>query len=372
MEKMKKAIITGGGTGGHIYPALTVASALIARGWDILYLGSTQGLESRLIPEEGIDYISVEVSALPRKISPAILSSLYSNTRGFFQARRLIGKYRPDLVLGTGGFVTGPVVLAASLLKIPTVIHEQNVYPGLTNRLLSYRVNRIALNFAAADSYFSRKVRHKLRVTGNPVRDVILTTTLKEGLEKLGLKNGRKNLLVFGGSQGSRTINRAMEEILKRMSEFSSLQVIHITGQEHYNNFLKKAGELGIDLDKETNYLVIPYLTGMEFAYAVADLIVSRAGATGIAEITVRGIPAILIPYPYATGNHQKYNAVNLAECGAAVMIEDRNLTGELLLKTVADLIKDDQRLEKMKRNSRQLGQPDAEARLISLIEELV
>lgn len=367
-----KAIITGGGTGGHIYPALAVARVLAGKGWEILYIGSQGGLEGRLVPVEGLSYKAVDVSPLPRKISLRLLSSLLKTTEGFFQARSLIKDFQPDIVLGTGGFVAGPVVLAASLLKIPTVIHEQNVYPGLTNRLLSYRVDRIALNFADAGRYFSGRVREKLRVTGNPIREIILQTTREQGLKALNLEDNKTTLLVFGGSQGSASINNAMVEVLKYFKDSPRLQAIHITGEANYQDFLKRCREQGIDLAKEVNYKIIPYLADMHFAYAVADLIVSRAGATAIAEITAKGIPAILAPYPYAAGNHQEYNARNLAEHGAAVVIEDRKLSGRLLIETLEELLNDDERLEEMKKNSLKLGQPEAREKLVSLIEELI
>lgn len=368
---MKKAIITGGGTGGHIYPALAVANRLKEKGWEILYIGSRNGLEGRIIPPAGLPYKEVSVSPLPRKLTPRLFGAIYKTTGGLFQAMRILKDYQPDVVLGTGGFVAGPVVLAASLRGFPTVIHEQNVYPGFTNKLLSYRVDKIALNFADADQFFSRGNREKLVVTGNPIRDIIINTERKEGLQEFKFSPDKKTLLVFGGSQGAMSINKAMIEIYKYYENSRDLQIIHLTGEKTFKSIMEEVKKRGIDLEKNRNYRIMPYLTKMELAYAVADLIIYRAGATGIAEITTKGIPAILVPYPYAAENHQEYNARNLEKHGAAVMISDDNLSGEVLIKKIEELIKNERKLKEMAKNSKELGQPAAAEKLVKLIEEV-
>ncbi|MFI5359541.1 MAG: undecaprenyldiphospho-muramoylpentapeptide beta-N-acetylglucosaminyltransferase [Halanaerobiales bacterium] len=367
-----KAIITGGGTGGHIYPALAVARALQEKGWDILYLGSKGGLERTIITGEGLPYEEVQVAPLPRKLSPKLFTAIAKTMLGYFQARRIIKDFRPDVVLGTGGFVAGPVVLAATNLKIPSIIHEQNVYPGFTNKILAKKVDIIALNFAAARDYFPEKIRGNFSVTGNPVRKAILDTDRKTGLEKLGLTAGRKTILVFGGSQGAMSINRAMLAVYKYFAGNDKVQIIQITGQKNYQQVLQEIEEAGIILTKNRHYKILPYLKEMEYAYAVADLIVYRAGATGIAEITAKGIPAILIPYPHAAENHQEYNARNLEKQGAAVVILDRDLSGKLLIEKIEELLGDEERLREMARQSKKLGKPDATDRLVNLIEGLV
>lgn len=368
---MKRAIITGGGTGGHIYPALAVANRLMEKGWDVLYIGSRTGLEGKIIPREGLAYQEVSVAPLPRRLTPRVLGAIFKTTTGIFQAFQLIKEYQPDVVLGTGGFVAGPVVLAATLKGIPTVIHEQNVYPGFTNKLLSYRVDRIALNFADADQFFSSNVREKLVVTGNPIREIILKTSKEEGLKEFGFSVHRKTLLVFGGSQGSMSINRAMLELYKYYENSREIQIIHLTGEKNYQQIMEEIKKRGIALDKNRNYKIMPYLSKMEFAYAVADLIIYRAGATGIAEITARGIPAILVPYPFAAENHQEYNARNLEKHGAAIMISDDQLNGKILINKIEDLIKNERKLKEMALNSKKLGQPDATEKLVKLVEEV-
>jgi UDP-N-acetylglucosamine--N-acetylmuramyl-(pentapeptide) pyrophosphoryl-undecaprenol N-acetylglucosamine transferase len=369
---LKKAIITGGGTGGHIYPALAIARALRARDWDILYLGSNDGLEGEIIPAEGFAYQEVSVAPLPRKISVKLFTAILKTTQGLFQARRIIKSYQPDLVLGTGGFVAGPVVLAATLSKIPTIIHEQNVYPGFTNKLLARRVSAIALNFADAREYFLKDLKASFRVTGNPIREIILKTDRKMGQRELKLLSNRKTLLVFGGSQGSMSINKAMLDVYQHFSRNKEIQIIQITGKKNYQTVIDDIKKRGINLADNYHYRIMPYLNRMEYAYAVADLVVYRAGATGIAEITAKGIPAILIPYPYAAENHQEYNARDLVKHGAAEMILDRELNGELLIKKIEELLSNQSRLKEMAQKSRNLGKPEATTNIVKLIEEIV
>lgn len=366
-----RAIITGGGTGGHIYPALAVARALKEKGWDILYIGSKGGLERRLVPDEGFSYQEVEVLPLPRKLNIALFKAILLTCRGFFQARDLIKEYKPDIILGTGGFVAGPVVLAGSLRNIPTIIHEQNVYPGFTNRLLSYSVDKVALNFADAERYFSKKAKNKLVVTGNPIRRVILETDREKGLKAFKLNKNKKTIFVFGGSQGSASINEAMFEIYYKLRD-NDWQIIHITGEKNYQDIINELNDRGLNPVKNKNIKIMPYLKEIELAYAAADLIVYRAGATGLAEITACGIPAILVPYPYAAGNHQEYNARSLADHGAAIVIADDKLNGELLFRKISELINDKLKLLKMSRNSKRLAQLQATENLIKVIEDLV
>ncbi|MFW6305988.1 MAG: undecaprenyldiphospho-muramoylpentapeptide beta-N-acetylglucosaminyltransferase [Bacillota bacterium] len=367
-----KAIITGGGTGGHIYPALAVAKSLINKNWEVLYLGSKGGLEGEIVPAEGIDYNEVDVAPLPRKITFDLFSSIYKTTKGYFQARKYIKDFQPDIVLGTGGYVAGPVVLAASMFRIPTIIHEQNVYPGFTNRLLSRKVDLVALNFADAEKYFSKKVKARFETTGNPIREVILNTEKEKSIKELGLDSYKKTLLVFGGSQGSMSINNAMIDVYKYFAKNDDIQIIHITGKNNYIGIMEKMKDVGIELANNDNYKIMPYLKKMEYAYAVADLIVYRAGATGIAEITASGIPAILVPYPHAAGNHQEYNARTLEKHNAAVIILDEELNGQVLIENIEKLINDNKTLEKMSVNSKKIARPDAAKNIVKIIEKIV
>ncbi|MEJ6950935.1 undecaprenyldiphospho-muramoylpentapeptide beta-N-acetylglucosaminyltransferase [Natronospora cellulosivora (SeqCode)] len=370
-----KAIISGGGTGGHIYPALAVAKALKEKGWDILYIGSKGGLESDVVPREDINYREINVAPLIRKISPKLITATFKTSIGLLESFKIIKSYKADIVLGTGGFVAGPVVLAASLMNIPTIIHEQNVYPGFTNKLLAKRVNFIALNFEDAKKYFPKNTKAEYLLTGNPIRSIILETERKEGIKKMNLSTEKKTILVFGGSQGAMSINNAILDVYKNYlnkNKRSIPQIIHITGKKNYKQVLEKIKSEGININKLDNYKIMPYLSEMEYAYAVADLIVSRAGATGLAEITAKGIPAILVPYPHAAENHQEHNARTLEKNKAAKVLLDSDLNGETLFREIDNLINDDTKLNIMSENSKKLGKINARDMIVEAIEKLM
>ncbi len=367
-----KAILTGGGTGGHVYPALAVGLKLKQKNWEIEYIGSKKGIEKDIVPENDIKFHSITVSPLPRKVSFKVLMAGYNSIKGFFQARKVIKKVEPDIIFGTGGFVAGPVVLSASLAGYKTLIHEQNVYPGITNKLLSFKSDKIALNYKEAKKYFPGKVSDKFIVTGNPVRPKILTAKRKKALKRLELIENRKTVLVFGGSQGAASINQAMIKVCSYYKNSSKIQLIYITGKNNYKQVINKLKTEGVNLKDNCNIKIIPYLHQMEWAYAAADLVVYRAGATGLAEITARGLPAILIPYPYSTGDHQQYNALTLKKQGAAEVINDCDLNGEILLAKIKSIINDQNKLDSMKKNSKKLGHPEAVDNLVEIIENMV
>lgn len=363
-----KAVITGGGTGGHIYPALSVAKKLIEKEWDILYIGSRQGMEKEIIKRENIDFRSISVAPFPRRFSISLLKAVFVSMGGFGQSLKLLRSYKPQIVLGTGGFVAGPVVLAGSLLGAKTIIHEQNVFPGFTNRLLSRRADKVALNFGEAVEYFPGELKTKAVVTGNPVREKIRKAKRSEGIKKLGLKKQKTTLLVLGGSQGSESINQAMDRVCRYASEEKGLQIIYITGKNKYSAVKERLGSIW---ERNSDLHLKPYLHNIEWAYAAADLMVSRAGATVLAEITVQGLPAILIPYPHASGDHQSYNAQLLAGEGAAVVIPDEKLSGEILLKEIKKITSKPGHLQKMAENSKKMGYPEALNNIVEEIENL-
>lgn len=367
-----KAIITGGGTGGHIYPGLAIARNIEAEyeNPDILFVGNAEGLEAEIIPQAGYELKTIPCQGLPRKLSIKILESLILTGLGVWKAREIITSFQPDIVIGTGGYVSAPVVLAAALMGKKTIIQEQNAYPGLTNRLLAYLVDRVALSHQDAENYFTS--RADLIWTGNPIRPEIMTARKEASCNKLGLDSKRRIILSFGGSRGARSINQAMEEVYRLAERNSRLQILHITGKNEFNRVQEAAAKQGItELDKG-NIIIKPYLYDMAAGLAAADLVISRAGATGLAEITARGIPAILIPYPHAAENHQVHNARALEKEGAAKVILDQNLTGKRLVEEVENLIFSDNRLERMAQASKRLGKPQAGTNILRLVEELV
>ena len=355
-----RIMLSGGGTGGHIYPAVTIAKTLcdIARPEAILFVGTRAGLEADLVPREGYPLEVIDVAGFERRLSWYNVRNLFRTAGSLFSARQIIGKFKPDLVIGTGGYVCGPVLLAASLMGIPTLIQEQNVIPGITNRILSRFVKAVAVGYQEAQTYFPAAA--KIIVTGNPIRPDIMSARREEGLALLGLKPDRTTLLIAGGSRGARSINHAMAEVHKRFSSNDAIQILHITGQSEYNSIVGNYQQQGIDVSNSGNIIIKPYLHEMPHALAAADLAVFRAGAIGLAELTARGIPSILIPYPYAAENHQEHNARALEQGGAAIVIRDSDLTGGTLADTIQQVITEKDRLIKMAAASRSLGRPEA------------
>lgn len=354
-------IVTGGGTGGHIYPALAIARGLQNRYPDckVFYVGTARGMEADIVPKEGIPFIGIAGAGLHRKLSPKNLLVLWQAGRGFFQALGTVRRIKPHVVIGTGGYVCGPVVLAASLCRIPTLIHEQNALPGITNRLLSRFTNKVAVTFAGSEKYFPRKASVKL--TGLPVRPEILRAERKGSYNKLGfVDNSRLLLLSFGGSRGAQSLNKAMETVIAEFAGNSELNILHVTGKTGYDEFISRCVSRGIYVDKIGNVNVKPYMYDMQDVLSSADLLISRAGAATLAEITALGIPSVLVPYPYASENHQEYNARALEKAGAAVVVLDRDLNGKLLCRLISELLDDPRRLEMMASASKRLGKKNA------------
>ncbi|MHB1420040.1 MAG: undecaprenyldiphospho-muramoylpentapeptide beta-N-acetylglucosaminyltransferase [Bacillota bacterium] len=361
-------LITGGGTGGHIYPALAIARGLKERipSLEILYVGTRQGLETDLVPKEGLPFRTINAAGLERRISWQNIKSLALSAVGVGQAWTILRKFAPHVVVGTGGYVSGPVMLAASLMKIPTVLHEQNALPGLTNKALSRWVTRVCFSFEESKKYFSRGTFaiH----TGLPVRPEIIKTGREEGRRNLGLSPGERLVLVVGGSRGAQSINRAMQGVWKLYKDNHGVRILHITGTAGYQAAVDEARNAGIELDNIGNITIKPYLYEMEYALAAADVVIGRAGAAFLAEVMVKGIPAILIPYPFAAENHQEYNARALEKNGAAVVILDRELSEEILPSALQDLLGDQERLRKMHEQSLALGRSEALETILNVI----
>lgn len=363
-----KVLITGGGTGGHIYPALAIAQNLQKANPSVefLFVGTERGLEKEIIPKAGLPFTTITVEGLPRKLSLASLRTGFKLLKGLWQARKILKEFKPTVVVGTGGYVCGPVVAMAAWQGIPTLVHEQNAFPGITNRLLAKWVNKIAVTYQESAKYFPGE---KVVLTGNPIRPEVISASRAESLVRLGLDAAKKTVLIFGGSRGARSINQALmlgREVLQTRSD---LQVIHITGKE---DFSWASCQNGMEEVKFGNIIVKPYLHNMPDALAVADLVVCRSGATTLAEITVRGIPAILIPYPFATDNHQEFNARSLAKEGAAVMLLDRELKEIKLEECILELIDDENRLRIMAQKSRDLGKPEAAQTIVDCLYSLL
>lgn len=339
-----KIILTGGGTGGHVYPALSIANELKRRDplVEIIFVGTERGIESRLVPEAKYPLIKIKAAGLNRKQPLKNFGLVAVLAESFHQCGRIIEDFKPDLVIGTGGYVSGPLVFMASMKGIKTCIHEQNAYPGLTNRMLGLTVSKILTGFQASNRYFIRKKR--TFYTGNPVRREFYSMNREGAREKLGLSKDAFQVLSFGGSGGAGILNEIMRdcgEILKDRD----IWFTHVTGERYFESFAES-----MDLDIRMD--VHPYIRDMAEQMASADLIVSRAGAITVAEILKLGKASILVPSPNVTGNHQYYNAAALVESGCALMMEEKGMSGRSMAEMILNLYENPDILKKMEQRA--------------------
>ena len=364
-----KVIVTGGGTGGHIYPALAIAQGLQERKKDcqILYVGTHAGMEARLVPGAGFSFQGVSGQGLPRRLGLETVKTVGKSFKALWETKEILRKFKPDLVVGTGGYVSGPVVLTAALFGIPTLLHEQNALPGITNKILARFVKKVMVTFPDSIAHFG--LSGKIVLVGLPVRPEIGKVSRGEGAKHFGLNPDKPTLLVTGGSRGARSLNQAMVSVLKHLEQRPEVQVIWATGKETYYETVKMLKDRGLRWQRP-EWRVMEYLRDMPQAYAAADLCVSRAGAASLAELMVAGKPSILVPYPYAAENHQEYNAKALVQAGAASLILDRELNGERLWQEVAALLGEPQKLKIMAEEAKKLAQPEALAKIVDLCLE--
>ena len=360
-------IVSGGGTGGHIYPAITLVRTLQQRVPDakFLYVGTKRGLEADIIPKEGLPFETIDLQGFERHFTFDNVRRAAKAMLGVAKARHVVKSFHPDAAIGTGGYVCGPILLAASLAGVPTLIQEQNVVPGITNKLLSRFVTKIATGTEEAMRHFPAA---KTVCTGNPIRSEVLTARREDGLKAYGFSGDRRVVLVSGGSRGARAINRAIVGVRKAAQHHAEVQFLLATGKGEYEAELSRLKDAGVDLAAAPHIKVVPYLYDMPQAQAMADRAVFRAGATGLAELTARGIPAILVPYPYAAENHQEHNARALEEAGAARMILARDLSSERLASVLTELLSEPAKLAQMAAASRRLGRPEAAADIAELV----
>jgi len=362
-----RVIISGGGTAGHVYPGLALAAALqrARDDLDILFVGTAAGLEATLVPQAGYAFKAIEAKGLPRKPSFKAFVTFLSAGKGTIEAVNLLRRFKPDIVVGMGAYVSLPVVGAAVLLQIPTVIHEQNAVPGLVNRVLGRVASAVAVSYPGMEGFFPPG--KSIVFTGNPIRKEIISANREDAIEFFKLDEGRKTLLVFGGSRGAQKINDAVVEAYDTWRHNDRLQIVHATGKINYE-LVKRAIEERKTADDGLRYEAYPYIDDMSLAYAGADLLVCRSRATTIAEITAKGLPAVLIPYPYATDNHQEKNARSLEDLGAAEVILDRELNGKILCDKVDALVFDERQLDAMREAALRFGRPDAADELAAIV----
>lgn len=351
-----RVLIAGGGTGGHVIPALAIARELKARyNAEVLFVGTARGMENRLVPQAGFELALVKVGALKNVSLATRLRTLFDLPRAILQARKIIRTFRPDVVIGVGGYASGPAMAAAILGSISTLAFEPNLVPGFANRMVGRRVSAGAVHFEQTKQYF-----RNARVVGVPVRQEFFTVSAST-------QNHPPTLLVFGGSQGAHAINQAVTAAVPEVQHrLPNLRVIHQTGERDYNEVQAAYSRAGITAE------VSAFIDNMPQMFAGADLLVCRSGASTVAEVTAAGKPAIFIPFPRAADDHQRRNAEAIADAGAGILLPESELTPGRLAETVVQLLSDPTRLRDMAAKARKLGHPDAAAQVAEMVAQLI
>ncbi len=348
LPQRHRLMVVGGGTGGHVFPGVAVAEAWLrlVEDAEVVFVGSPTGFEARVIPPMGHPFIAVEARRLKNAGIVERLKSLFRMPAVIWAGVKLLKREQPCVVFGVGGYVSGPVVLAAALTGRPSAVAEQNARPGLTNRLLSYAVRRIYTAFPEAMNHFPKR---KVRELGNPVRDAILDC------EQVSDDQGPR-ILILGGSQGARSLNELLPPAVARLkSDYPGLRVTHQTGRDRDEGVRASYDELGVD-----DVVVSPFIDDMAGAFATTDFVIARSGATTVAELACVGCPALFIPFPHAADDHQTANADSLVSAGAALMVQERDLSVDGLVELVTPLLRDPERLDDMGRRALERGRPEA------------
>ena len=369
MAKLK-VLITGGGTGGHVYPGIVIADEIrrLQPGAEMLFVGTKRGLESKVVPRQGYGLQFIDVRYFVRSLSLANIVTLYKAVTSIWESRKIIKGFQPDIVVGTGGYVSGPVVMAATMARIPTLIHEQNAFPGLTTRLLAPRVDKVAVSHA--DAVKRIKSGARTVVTGHPVRREFFEPDRGQARMEMGLAPDNNLILIVGGSGGAEKVNRIALDSAEVLLADPANILLHVTGSRYFQWVSEERQKLSLSPKVAPRYLLTDYIDDIPRVMAASDLIVSRAGGM-VHEMTVLGVPALLIPSPNVTNEHQLYNARAMAEAGAAIFIEEKNLTAERFTAEIISLLADKERLQKMTAASQKIGKPEAGNRLAKIILQM-
>ncbi len=360
-----KIVLSGGGTAGHVNPALAIAGHFKKeKNADILFIGTQKGIESRLVPEAGykIEYITVQ--GLIRSLSVKNLIVLKNFIKAIFDAKKMLRAFHPDVVIGTGGYVCAPVLYAAKMLKIPTLIHEQNVIPGVTVKMAASIADSICISFSDTKNFLKPSLLNKCTLTGNPIREEMLHVEKEEAKKKLGL-DSRPFIVAFGGSLGAQNLNRAAIDFLNE-NDCSSFQFMLGTGKRYYEEVVSAVSK------KDANIFIREYIHNMDLVMSAADVVVGRAGALTVSELAALGKPSVLIPSPNVAHDHQTHNAKSMEQAGAALFIADCELSGERLKKALFEIIENPGKAEEMSQNAFRIAICDGAKRIYDAALQLL
>jgi UDP-N-acetylglucosamine--N-acetylmuramyl-(pentapeptide) pyrophosphoryl-undecaprenol N-acetylglucosamine transferase len=352
-----RVLIAGGGTGGHLFPGIALAEQIVAQGGEVRFVGTERGIEARVVPEQGYGLELIEVSGIKGRGIRGLISGLLRLPRAWLQSRRIIRRFDPDVVVGVGGYASGPIVATAALMRRPTAILEQNSIPGITNRILAKLVRRVFATFPDARGHFPAR---KVSLLGNPIRAELIERLEQARVQAGGMQAHAPRLFVFGGSQGARAINSALVESAAALSEaLPGLEIWHQTGAGELDRVREGYAAAGLE---EPRVRVVPFIKDMTEPYAWCDLVVCRAGATSLSELAAVGCPALLVPFPHATDDHQTHNAASLVAAGAAVMIAEREIDSKRLVTEITGLLRDRDKLADMRIKMLAAAKPHAAA----------
>ncbi len=356
-----RAIIVAGGTGGHIYPAVAIINKIKEqdKNSEILYIGTTDRMEKDIIPDLNIPYVGIKMEGLNRHHLLSNIKVLIDYKNAVKKAKEEIKKFKPDIVVGAGGYITAPVLYAAHRLKVKTLIHEQNSIPGISNKFLAKFVDKICVSLPGSISYFPKE---KVSYTGNPRSEEIIKLKAYSK-EKYGLDKSLKLVVIVMGSLGSVTMTQKIKELIPEFSN-KHYQVLIITGKAYYEEYK--------EINHPKNVVIVPYLEDFNHLLKSSDLLISRAGASTIAEITAIGLPSILVPSPYVTNNHQYKNAKELEDIGACNIVLEHDFSKEVLIPSIDEILTDEKKYQRMKTQAKSLGVVDSATKIYKCIEELI
>ncbi len=363
MEPKKKIIITGGGTGGHIFPGIAIARELLRHPEaEVLYVGKEDGPESKWVPDSGFEFEGIQAAGFPRSLSVRLLTFWFGFAAGLARANGIVSRFKPDAVFSTGGYVSVPVSLMSAFRGVPVGLLEPNVVPGLAARFLSLFSRRIFVGFEDTLRRFSKR---RTQWTGIPVREEIMTAEKSKARASFGLNPDTTTLLMLGGSQGAHALNQYMADVIQFLGQGErAVQVIMMTGWNDYRKVVDQLEKCALKV------VLRPFISNIHEAYAAADLVVARSGAMTCAEVLSRGLPALFIPYPHASG-HQEMNARALEKAGSAVVILEKELEEEKLSRTLIELLSDEARLKSMGEAARKLAKPNAARDIVKELLEM-
>lgn len=371
-----RVLISGGGTGGHINPALAIAQMLREK-YDnavIEYVGTKKGLETKLVPREGYKLHTVKVRGFSRSLSPVNIDAAIKAVTSVWEAKKIIKDFRPDIVIGTGGYVCWPVLKAAAKMGIPTAVHEQNAVVGMTVKMLAKYVDKVMISFEESRELFD--CPEKLVLTGNPIKPEMLRASASESRKKLGFDEETPMILSYGGSLGAMMINRNVLSVIENFSEKNDVYHVHATGRGEWQEIKSKLLERGYtdngDFVTKGKVTVREYIYDMPVLLSAADIVISRAGAMTIAEIAALGKASVMIPSPNVTNNHQYKNAHVLEKAGGAILIQEKDLTPDTLANALSELINNKEKLQSLKNNVRQFAVTDSLDRVEKVVKDLL